>query len=363
MRALPSRLGALALGVAALGLGVSACGLSPYAAKVNGQVITRSDLFTEMDAISANTAYVSSLRQQGVSVRGKAGGTFTTTFADQILGRQISFALVHQEDARRGIKITANDLSLARADLVATFGSAKLFDAFPKSYQAYLVKSSAELTALESAIAKIPVDEAALRSYYASHQAQLSSVCLSVIVVATSAQATKVEAALHKGVSFATLAKSQSVDPSTAPNGGVAGCTLASGFAQTYGAGVAQEAQSLAAGQVGAAVHVSTSSGQSAWIVPEVTSRKPLGFTQSTPVIRGLLLNGSVSKLAAALVKLSKSGHIVVDPSYGRFVIKGGTPQVVAPTSPPAADLVLPTGTTTTTTAPAAGLPGATAGG
>lgn len=366
MRASLTRLAALGLGVAALGLGASACGLAPYAAKVNGQVITRADLFTEMNAINANAAYVSTVESGGVPVHGKARGTFTTTFADQILGREISFALVHQEDVRRGIKITPGDLSLARADLIATFGGAKVFDAFSKSYQAYLVSNSAQLTALDSSVAGIPVDSAALHSYYSGHHAALSNVCVSVIVVATDAQAKKVEATFHKGISFASLAKSQSEDTTTARSGGAIGCGLPSAFAQGYGPGVAQEAQSLPAGQVGVPVHVSTSTGQSAWIVVEVTSRTALSFSQSTSIMRGMLLNPSVSKLAGELTKLSRSGHIQVDPSYGRFVVKGGSPQVLAPTGPPAADLVLPNGvtngSTTTTTAPAAGSAGAGGG-
>ncbi|MGH9128046.1 MAG: hypothetical protein ACRDY2_03555 [Acidimicrobiales bacterium] len=343
------RLCALGAGFLALGLGASACGLAPYVAKVNGQVITRSYLFSELNAISGNPAYVASYAKQGVTVRGKAKGTFTTSFVDQVLNQQISVTLVHQADRKRGIKITPADLSLARTDLVSTVGNSKALSDFPKSYQDFLVRSTAEYTALEGSLANVPVTQAAVDKYYAAHRAELTNLCVSLIVLPTKAKATKVEASLHKGGNFAALAQADSQNASTGAKGGAVGCSIPQAFVQAYGPTVGKQVQSLGVGKYGPAVKVSTSSHATAYVVASVTSKTPLTETKATPIILGLQLNPVMTKLNSYLAKMGKAAKISVDPSYGRFTLKNGSPDVLAPTKPPASDLVLPTGTTTTT--------------
>lgn len=344
-----ARLGGMATGVAVLGLTVSACGLAPYVAKVNGQVITRSQLFGEMDAISGNSADVSNLKSEGVTVHGKAKGSFTTTFADDILDEEISTALVSQGVKKRNVTVTPEITTLARSDVVSAAGGAKTFDAFPKSYRSYVVTSAAQYTALEASVGKVAVTKASVANYYNAHPAELADDCASIIVVSTKAEATTIAKQLKKGVSFASLAESDSADTSTGANGGAAGCSIPAAFSETYGTGVATAVTSQAVGTVSAPIHVYSSSGEAFYILAKVTARKPETLSASTPVILGDLLNPVQTKLTTYLTKLTKAAKVTVDPSYGRFSISSGNPDVLAPKKPPAADLVLPNGTTTTT--------------
>ncbi len=341
-----------AVGVVALGLGASGCGLTPYVAKVNGTVLTRAQLFSELSAIAASPSDVSSYAHSGITVKGKAKGTYTTTFVDQILDQRISLILIQQANQKRKVTITPDDLALAKQDIVTSVGGTKTFDAFPSSYQSYLVKSAAEFTVLEASLAGIPVTQATVHKYYTSNPAALSNTCASVIVVATKAKADQVEASLSKGTSFAALAKADSEDTSTASNGGAVGCSIPEAFGQVYGPAVAHVVQTLGSGKVSAPVEVSGSGG-SAYVIVEITSRTLLPEAQAVPIILGLQLNPVASKLTAYVANELKAAKISVDPSYGRFTVSKGAPDVLAPTSPPAADLVVPTSTSTSTPAAA----------
>lgn len=328
-----------------LALGASACQLSPYAAIVNGQVISQQAVTSELDAIAVNTAYVQSLETgaQPVLVQGQgssASHSFNTRFVDDILSRQISFALISQQVAKRHLVITPSDLTLARTDVADSVGGPKVFAAFPKAYQDTLVRDSAELTALESALAKVPVGEAALRRYYDAHRSQFRNICASIIVVGTQAQANQVLAALAKGASFASLATSVSQDPTTRASGGQVGCGPAAAFASHYGAALASTVQHLSSGQVGKPV--STPVG---WIVPEVTSVVQLSFSQATPEIRGTLLNPSSPAVVRLIGALQRQAKVTVDPRYGHVSTSGGAFAVVPPAAPPSRDLLLPNGT------------------
>ncbi|MGH9074259.1 MAG: peptidylprolyl isomerase, partial [Acidimicrobiales bacterium] len=330
---------ALAGGLTALALGGTACGLSPYAAVVNGQVISQQQLFSELGAIKGNSAYVTQLEKQGLPVAGDGSSTYSTQFVDDILNRQISFALVHQEVERRHLSISRSDRKLARADVVATFGGPQVFGAFSRSYQDFLVDHSADLTALESDLARIPVGEAALHRYYAAHRRQLRDVCVSLIVVTSRSEADAVETALHQGQSFSHLASTVSAIPQLKANGGQIGCALPEAFAGQLGSGFAKALTQLAAGQVSKPLH-----NQYGWILAEVASARQEPFSEATPAIRGALLNSSSGALLTFISHLSRHGTVEVDPSYGKYSVTKSSTQVVPPTAPPAADLVLPNG-------------------
>jgi foldase protein PrsA len=331
----------------ALGLGASACGLAPYVAKVNGTVLTRSQLFSELSAIASSPSDVSSYAQSGITVNGKVKGTYTTSFVDQIIDQRISLILIQQANQKRKATITPDALALAKQDIIASVGGDKTFDAFPSAYQSYLVNSAAEFTTLEASLAGIPVTQATVQRYYTANPAALSNTCASVIVVATKAKADQIETLLRKGTSFASLAKTYSEDASTASNGGAVGCSIPEAFGQVYGPTVAQVVQTQASGKVSAPVLVAGSAG-SAYVIVEVTSRTLLPEDKALPIILGIQLNPVMSKLNAYVANELKTSKVSVDPSYGKFSIKNGAPDVLAPTSPPAADLVVPTSTTAT---------------
>lgn len=330
---------------AALALGTAACQLSPYAAVVDGHVISQQAVTAELDAIASNTAYVQALEtgSQPVLVQGQgspAGHSFDTRFVDEVLSRQISFVLIHRQVMARHLAVTASDLALARTDVADSVGGPRVFAAFPKSYQDTLVRESAELTALEASLGQTQVGEAALRRYYDAHRADFRDICASIIVVGTRAQAAQVRAEVAKGANFAALAASVSQDPTTRASGGQVGCGPPAAYASRYGGAMAAAVQGLTTGQVGQPV--GTPAG---WVLPEVTSVVQLSFAQATPEIRATLLGPSSSVALRYLHHLQASAHVTVDPRYGRFSSAGGSFGVVPPTPPPSQDLVLPNGT------------------
>ena len=72
---------------ASAGLLTTACGsAAAYAAKVNGTVISRSALTSELHSIQANKAYVTAYDQQGTNrIEGQSPGTFNSAFVANLL--------------------------------------------------------------------------------------------------------------------------------------------------------------------------------------------------------------------------------------------------------------------------------------
>lgn len=339
------RLATLGPALVVVALVASACRLSPYAAIVNGQVITPQDLNTELDAIAGNEAYVQSLEtgSQPIQVLGQGAHSYDTRFADDVLSRQISFALIHQELVRRHLGLSPSDLALARTDVVGSLGGPSVLSAFPKSYQDTLVRRSAELTALESSVAGVGVGTGALRQYYDAHRSQFVESCVSIIAVASQAAAAQVITQVQAGADFAQLASQVSQDTATKASGGQVGCGLPDAFASRYGTPLSLVIQGLSSGQLGAPTDTPVG-----WVVAKVTAQRPLSFAQATPGIRSALLAGSGNSLLSLVGHLTKGASVSVDPRYGRFSAQGGLAGLVPPAPPPAADLALPNGTSST---------------
>jgi PPIC-type PPIASE domain len=91
------------VGVAALvavSLLATACDTSPYAAKVNSQVIRQTELNAELREWAGNTTYVSAFNSantsSGVTVAGDAPGTYSTTWVAGILDGMVAASVVRQ---------------------------------------------------------------------------------------------------------------------------------------------------------------------------------------------------------------------------------------------------------------------------
>ncbi len=340
-RCRPRRLlGGVALAVA-VALGTSACHLSPYAAIVNGQVISQQQLDSELLAIQHNRSYAQRLQSQGLPVEGQGQNSFDIRFADAVLNQDILFSLIQQAVRHRHLSITPSDLRSARADLISTYGGAALFDAFPSSYRDQLIRYSADVTALEASLGKVSVSSGSLHRYYRSHRSQFRTVCVSVVLVPTMVRAQQAERALRHGISFSKVSRNYSVDPYLRANDGAIGCALPQQFSSRLGGRLGHALASLRPGQVTAPVHI-----QAGWVVATVTSSKPLPFAQAGPAIRGSLLQGSSNRVDAFLEALTRRATVTVDPRYGSFVAKGASSSVQPPSLPPTKDLALPNGIT-----------------
>ena len=326
-----------AVAVLAIGAGASACkSAEPYAAKVNGIVLSKTDLDDELNAIRNNPDYVKGIEdsaaQNGSSlqVTGTGEGTLDSAFVARVLTRRIYLELVHQEFVRRNLKLKASDLTSAHEELAQSIGDTKILTKFPKSYLNEIERTTAEVAVLSNALSTVDSSDAALQKYYADNQAQFESVCASHILVATKAAADKIEKSLtsakDKAATFASIAKDQSTDTGSGAQGGNLGCAAPAGYVKEF----ADAVESQKVGVIGDPVK-----SQFGYHIIRVDSRTPAPpFDQVKEQVREAVANSGQSAFNDFLDKTSKNAKVEINPRYGTFDRSSGQGQVVPPKSP-----------------------------
>ena len=332
---------ALLVAAVALTLTTAACGaVSPYAAKVNDGIIAQRHLDRELEAILGNEAYLQSLEQSQIQVKGRGRNSFDSAFVARILTRQIFLELVHQEIERRDIELTEADLERAKDDVAATFEDPKVLNAFPESYRELLIRRTAEVTALQAALAKVDLTDAAVRKFYDENQQFFRETCVEHILVEQRPQADALHARLQAGEDFATIAKTESKDPGSGADGGKLGCVGPGNFVPEF----EQAMNSLQPGQLSGPVQ-----SQFGFHLIRVSERKTKPLADVTEEIRQRLLSGGQGPFNDFLESTMAKAEIEVNPRYGRFVKEGQQPGVVPPKAPEPA----PSGGTDVPAAPA----------
>ena len=327
----------LPLFVAAIALVASGCGsLTPWAARVNGQIVSRKSLDTELDTIMHNKSYLqavnASLAQEGAKVEGSGKGTVDSNFAARALTRRILLSLVHQEVQRRHLTISDADRAAARTSVVAGFQDSKTFTSFPKAYQNDVIKTTAEVNALQKSLQTGGGSDAALRAYYDSHKNDFTETCVSHILVDTKALADNLRTQIAAGGDFAALAKANSKDNQgptggSAAKGGDLGCMTeqeASSLDPTFLAAM----KALPTGQVSDVVQT-----QFGFHIIKVTDRRTRSFEDSKSQISDQLNSDASNAFSDLITKLVSKAHIEVNPRYGHFE-KGARLGVVPPAPP-----------------------------
>ncbi|MGC8512967.1 MAG: hypothetical protein ACP5P1_08025 [Acidimicrobiales bacterium] len=165
------RAAALASGALTAAVGLAACNGSPYAASVNGQVISVASLNHQLAEWASNSTYVSDVDKanstaqggSGVGVLGAGGpGTYSSAFVANILGYNVNFDILAQRLSATHQLPGQDVLEAARA---VNESQASYWSDFPASlrsflvddlaYEAALVPSSASASALQSSYAKV----------------------------------------------------------------------------------------------------------------------------------------------------------------------------------------------------------------
>jgi hypothetical protein len=144
VKRLPSALAGLAA-LVALSLTATACDTSPYAAKVNSQVIRQTALNAELREWAGNTAYVSAFNSantsSGLTVAGDAPGTYSTTWVAGILTEMIDANVVRQ-------RVVATDQPPSNASQAAARSVNQIsqvgWDSFSRAFRDVLVQRLAE---------------------------------------------------------------------------------------------------------------------------------------------------------------------------------------------------------------------------
>ena len=302
--------------------------LTPWAAKVNGESIATSDLDRELEAILSNRRYLEQVESANLAggVTGAGQGTFTTAFVGRILTRQIFFELIAQEVDERGLTISAADEEAASLDVIASFGEAEIFRAFPEGYREDLIRRQAEVTALQEDIAEVEVDEAAVEKFYADNPELFARTCVSHLLVGSAEEAAAAKARIDAGEHFAAVAAEVSIDPGSAANGGELGCVQPGSFVPEFESVM----ETLPVGQVS-----QPTQSQFGYHLILVTDRsaQPLDDAARAEIRQRLLSEGQAG-FDAFVQEALEAAEIEVNPRYGRFDPDAAQPGIVPPEGP-----------------------------
>lgn len=333
--------------LAATSLGTSACNTSPYAAKVNGEVISQTSLDSQLRAIASNSTYASRLAGSQ-PVHGKGPGTFNTAFADQVLFQEVTLRIIGQELARRHVKPTSAQRSAAQIAARQSVGGTLVFSGFPASYRRHLVDQYAAIAALEASVGKVAITNASLLAYYRAHRAAFERVCASFVVAKTQGATAAARSAILGGQSL------QAAATSVGGRAGVLGCGVESQYAAQLGQSTASQVFALSLHGVSAPISL----GGRGWGLLQVTSRSPQSFAASKLLAESQLLSKAGPAFGKLMTALVNKADIVVNPAYGRVAMVSGNRTIVPPKGPPAAAIYTPP--TTAQSPAAARFPGAT---
>lgn len=341
--------------LAVLAAATAACDLSPPAATAQGASISRSQLDSQLSAISQSPYAQCALQMQGENlpspVTGSGDFTVSSQLSSVVLSTLVLERLVGVDLARRGHPVTTTDTSNARADLAAQLtpssssspcpggiSGQQLVDRLPPLFRTEQVGFLAAQEKLAVILGRVDVSRGALLAYYNANPTQFQQICLSDIAVETQAQAQAIRSAITSGsATFAAEAQQNSVDTQTAPNGGQIPCVPLSDIANAV---ILNAISGLGPGQVSQPVFQNTSStggSNGVWFLIEVDGRPTISFSQAEPAIRQHLLAGQNAVVSAEFSRLAKAAKISIDPRYGTWSPASG---VVAPMAPPADDLL-----------------------
>jgi hypothetical protein len=328
VRRLLVALGALALSFALAGCDVS---LTPYAARVGSRTITSGDLNSTLHTIASNAALRCDIAASSGAIEGRGSDTYDASFAASKLAFLIDDSLLRGAVTKFGLTATPFTNSIATDQLEAALTPAsggsctgtgpQIFSSIPVSFRNVLLRNQLNEDLLAAHFVGSPLTTAGLAAYGAAHQAETALRCVSAILVSSSATATSLHTALVGGADFASLAKANSLDTSSAPSGGALGCHATSDFASPLNTDIAN----LAVGAISPVVSFSGS-----FVILKVTS---LQAADSSEIAAALIAAGEAQE-SAYINRLGGSTSISVDPVYGRWQKSSGTWTVTPPNGP-----------------------------
>ncbi|HYU38513.1 MAG TPA: peptidylprolyl isomerase [Acidimicrobiia bacterium] len=313
--------------VAVVGVAVAAgCNaVRPPALSVNGQDFSRSSIDDDLATIADNPGLRDRIAETEGTIRSSGAAIWLTHLVEQ--------QVVDQQVRRRDITVTTDDRRAAEGRASDFFGP-QAFAAFPESFQVRVLEGYARREALSRTIEAPVVTDADVLAAYVTTINQLRAQCpsgrfVSHIIVPSRQQADALAAQIRSGASFEQLAREQSVDQGSAPNGGALGCLEGQQL-------VSQAVRSQPLDEVSSPVPA-----QAGWQLVMVRDTIPF------ELLEGPLRQQLVQQSPAAqrnLNELVAKAEVDVDPRYGRWVVRNGRGTVepprgarslTAPTSPP----------------------------
>jgi hypothetical protein len=322
----------------AVATGAAACDSSftPYAAKVNGSTISQRSLNGDLTAITDNTALRSFLISNGAITGAGVSGTFSAQFEASRLNATIVDRVVRAELVRRHLSVTPLAHTLASCQLNSVISQSQSptcplpapnpVATFSPTLRSSLVDSQAAVDTLTASLAGFPLTTAGVTAFAKTEPTLAQNQCVSIIFTTSAATAGQLKTAIDQGASFATVAKANSLDTSTAPSGGVEGCHPADLFPPPLN-GVLP---TLPIGAVSAPVVYTSSQGTTYYLLMEVTARQ---FSAASAE-NELIAHGGPAE-TALVNRLLAAARVEVNPAYGRWQKVGGAYTVTTNAGPP----------------------------
>jgi hypothetical protein len=325
--------------VAALALGACNAQFTPDAARVGGVAVPQSALDAALDSVAGDPGFrclVEASDGGASGVVGVAPGTYNASFAASELTLLIRADAIHDIVGRLGLpdgsfaaKLASNQFEHElQSELGSTcnFKAAKVFSLLGGAYRAALIGYWAGEFTLAAHVEGVRLTAAGVTAYERNHRGSAILDCTRVIVVASRSKAAQLAIAINGGVSFAKVARLNSLDTSTAERGGNLGCGLPTTLALSLRRAVVH----LALGRLSSPVRFGKY-----WLLLEVT-RRPVAPLMD--VALGVVSAGSTAAGKQATAGFDRA-QVSVNPAYGTWVKVSGAWEVRPPSGPPV-DLV-----------------------
>ncbi len=224
-----------------------------------------------------------------------------------ILDEEISFILIDDEVAKRGIEVTERHRELALIQFNGRYGGfgAKLPQAFVDRY----LDQYAQSIALDIAL-KPPISDAELKAAYDKEPAKYERACVRHVLLTSEADATKAAADLKAGADFATVAKERSQDGGSAPAGGELGCVARGTFVDSFEKATWEAPVNEILGPVASEFGLH---------VIQVTRREVFSFDEAKEDVRAELSPPAFQELGSWLSVRRAAANVTVDKRYGTW--------------------------------------------
>lgn len=339
---------------AAAGCGSDGLRADRPVATVDGHEITLDEVTAIVDAQIAYTeAALKAAKKAGqpsdvltkgeetlAAFRGTGTDTISATGAAQAISTLIEVEVLRTALKKAGGKITDEKRESTRADLEKELLSQKI--KISKAMEP-LVEAEVERQALGQALSKkiAPSDEyeAKLQAAYKAQLAQLTQLCVNLVVTADQPSSQAAFDRIKGGEDFGAVAADVSIDAASAAKEGDIGCVARGDVAGVFGT------DAINAAKVGDLL--GPADGEGSFLIIKINGTKVPTFAESRAQLAEQLPDDSGTKVGKVLSKAMAAADVTVDARYGTWDAKKGT--VVPPVDPLA--------TTTTTTVPASSIP------
>jgi hypothetical protein len=284
-----------AAALAGLSLSLSACDTSPYAARVNSQVIKETGLNAEIRAWASNPVYVQSYNSanssqnggSGATVVGAGSGTYSLSWVAMILSGMIESSIIHQHLVATG---NLPDQEMINAARSVNETSGQEWTDFSAAFRDVLVGRLAD----QAAASQTTIPTATLQQTYQQYiQYFFVQICVLQSSATTESQADDISA-----------------------SGGLNGAPVCYNQAQLEGYPVAFK-NALMQTPVGKTSQpIQSGFG---YQVIKVVTRQEQGFNNGVQRVLSLVLSNSQGSLDPSVAKLIGEAHVKVNPTYGTW--------------------------------------------